>query len=152
LFALLIIACALAAPAGQALATTSPGVITTPVDGATGVLRYQPVITFTYPYVFPGGTVSSTFVRVSNSAPVTFTQTVTTSASSFSVQLAVQGTLASNQLYRATVQPDGATPDSITFRTLPLPAHPTLHAKIITAIPPEAVADIAQRLDCADQM
>ncbi|MGZ4430772.1 MAG: Ig-like domain-containing protein [Gaiellales bacterium] len=151
LFALLIIACALAAPAGQAAASSPLTVVgTTPAPNATGVLRYEPVITFTYDQPVPGiSTSPPTLVRVSNSVSIPVTATVVGDE----VQLVVQGTLVSNQLYRATVWPDGdATPDSITFRTLPPPAHPTLHAKIITAIPPEAVADIAQRLDRANQM
>ena len=37
-----------------------------------------------------------------------------------------------------------------TWKTLPPPAHPGLHVKYITAIPPAAVLDIAHRMDAAN--
>ena len=67
------------------------------------------------------------------------------------VQIHVAGSLASAQAYRVTVLPDGAaTPNRVTFHTLPPPAHPTLHVAIVTSLTPAAVLDIAHRLDRAN--
>jgi hypothetical protein len=129
-------------PAGSALATT-------PVCTAQmSTLRYKPEYTASCPGQM---IVSVELVKTSNGATVGITTTgVTTS----DVTVDVNGTLASNMQYRLrlTVN-DGVSGDGTfapTFRTLRAPAHPNLHVKYITGIPPAAVLDMAHRIDKAN--
>jgi hypothetical protein len=129
-------------PAGSALATT-------PVCTAqVSTLRYKPEYTASC----TGQTIVGVeLVKTSNGVPIGITTTgVTTS----DVTVDVNGTLASNMQYRLrlTVN-DGVSADATfaqTFRTLKAPANPSLHVKYITAIPPDAVLDMAHRIDRAN--
>ena len=129
-------------PAGSALATT-------PVCTAvTSTLRYRPEYTASC----PGQTITAVeLFKTSNNAVVGFTPT---GVGTSDVTVDANGTLASNVQYklRLTVN-DGVTADatwSQTFRTLKAPAHPGLHVKYITAIPADAVLDMAHRIDRAN--
>ena len=67
----------------------------------------------------------------------------------------IPGNLGSGVGYSVTLtaQVDPAVTSATTtttWKTLPLPAHPKLRVKYITAIPPEAVLDIAHRMDAAN--
>jgi hypothetical protein len=69
------------------------------------------------------------------------------------VTVDVNGTLGSNIQYRLKLTvDDGSGPASWgkTFRTLKPPAHANLHVKYITAIPADAVLDMAHRIDKAN--
>ena len=138
---LLALALIAALPAGSALATV-------PACGAlTSTLRYKPEYTASC----TGQTIVSVeLVKTSNGATVGITPTgVTTS----DVTVDVNGTLASNMQYRLKLMVDdgsGAELWSETFRTLKAPANPNLHVKYITAIPADAVLDMAHRIDRAN--
>jgi len=145
-FLMLVSVCALCAQATTALATPPSLVSTTPANGALNQGRYRLQVAFRY-----SGPVAvsaaPTVVRVSNGSHVTSTYSVIGAT----VQIHIAGSLASAQAYQVTVLPDGAaTPNRVTFHTLPPPAHPTLHVAIVTSLTPAAVLDIAHRLDRAN--
>ena len=128
-------------PAGSALATT-------PVCSAmTGTLRYKPQYTASC----PGQTIVSVeLVKTSNGAAIGFTSS---GLGTSDLTVDVNGTLASNMQYRLKLTVDdgsGAAPWAQTFRTLKAPANPNLHVKYITAIPADAVLDMAHRIDRAN--
>jgi hypothetical protein len=138
---LLAFAILAAAPAGSALATV-------PVCTAdTGTLRYRPEYTASC----PGQTITAVeLVKTSNSAAIGFTPT---GIGTSDLTVDVNGTLASNMQYRLKLTVDdgsGAALWTQTFRTLKAPAHPGLHVKYITAIPADAVLDMAHRIDRAN--
>ena len=89
-------------------------------------------------------------VKTSNSASV---GTTPTGEGTSDVTVDVNGTLASNMQYRLKLMVDdgsGAELWTQTFRTLKAPANPNLHVKYITAIPADAVLDMAHRIDRAN--
>ena len=138
---LLAFAILAAAPAGSALATV-------PVCTAdTGTLRYRPEYTASC----PGQTITAVeLVKTSNGAAIGFTPT---GVGTSDLTVDVNGTLASNMQYRLKLTVDdgsGAALWTQTFRTLKAPAHPGLHVKYITAIPADAVLDMAHRIDRAN--
>ena len=128
-------------PAGSALATVPA------CTADTGTLRYKPEYTASC----PGQTIVSVeLVKTSNSASV---GTTPTGEGTSDVTVDVNGTLASNMQYRLKLMVDdgsGAELWTQTFRTLKAPANPNLHVKYITAIPPDAVLDMAHRIDRAN--
>ena len=138
---LLAFAILAAAPAGSALATV-------PVCTAdTGTLRYRPEYTASC----PGQTITAVeLVKTSNGAAIGFAPT---GVGTSDLTVDVNGTLASNMQYRLKLTVDdgsGAALWTQTFRTLKAPAHPGLHVKYITAIPADAVLDMAHRIDRAN--
>jgi len=138
---LLAFAILAAAPAGSALATV-------PVCTAdTGTLRYRPEYTASC----PGQTITAVeLVKTSNGAAIGFTSN---GVGTSDLTLDVNGTLASNMQYRLKLMVDdgsGAALWTQTFRTLKAPAHANLHVEYITAIPADAVLDMAQRIDKAN--
>ena len=89
-------------------------------------------------------------MKTSNSAAIGFTPT---GVGTSDLTVDVNGTLASNMQYRLKLTVDdgsGAALWTQTFRTLKAPAHPGLHVKYITAIPADAVLDMAHRIDRAN--
>ena len=112
-----------------------------------GTLRYKPEYTASC----PGQTIVSVeLVKTSNSASV---GTTPTGEGTSDVTVDVNGTLASNMQYRLKLMVDdgsGAELWTQTFRTLKAPANPNLHVKYITAIPADAVLDMAHRIDRAN--
>ena len=128
-------------PAGSALATVPA------CTADTGTLRYKPEYTASC----PGQTIVSVeLVKTSNSASV---GTTPTGEGTSDVTVDVNGTLASNMQYRLKLMVDdgsGAELWTQTFRTLKAPANPNLHVKYITAIPADAVLDMAHRIDRAN--
>ena len=138
---LLALAILAASPAGSALATV-PGCTAT-----TGMLRYKPEYTASC----PGQTITAVgLFKLSNGAAVGFTSSALGGSD---VTVDVNGTLGSNIQYRLKLTvDDGSGPASWgkTFRTLKPPAHANLHVKYITAIPADAVLDMAHRIDKAN--
>ena len=142
---------ALAATLLALLATGMPG-----PAAATGVcvahvtkLRYRPEITWTCPAAVV--TASAVVKRTSSHAIVAADPIAGLTGQTLS--LALHGDLASAATYAVTLSyDDGNGPQTLRtpWRTLPPPAHPGLHVKFITAIPPEAVMDIAHRMDAAN--
>ena len=142
-----------------ALATTLLALLATGMPGpaaATGgcaahvtKLRYRPEITWTCSA--PVVTASAVVKRTSTHATVAADPIAGVGGGTLS--LSVHGDLASAASYAVTLSyDDGAGPATLktTWKTLPPPAHPHLHVKYITAIPPEAVMDIARRMDAAN--
>jgi hypothetical protein len=111
-------------------------------------LRYRPGITWTC-----AGTVTpqtAIVKRVSTHAAVAADPLAVTGSAA---RLELHGDLASGTTYSVTLSyDDGGTPATLrtTWKTLPAPAHPKLHVSYITAIPPDAVLDIAHRMDSAN--
>jgi hypothetical protein len=133
------------------LATGTPG----PAAATGGCLahvtrlRYRPEITWTCPAAVV--TASAVVKRTSSHAIVAADPIAGVNGPTLSLSL--HGDLASAAAYAVTLTyDDGSGPQTLrtTWKTLPPPAHPRLHVKIITAIPPQAVMDIAHRLDAAD--
>jgi hypothetical protein len=128
-------------PAGSAAATIPA------CTADTGQLRYRPVYTASC----PGQTITAIeLVKTSNGAAVGFTSS---GIGTSDVTVDVNGTLASNMPYRLKLTvDDGSGPEfwTQTFRTLKPPAHANLHVKYITAIPADAVLDMAHRIDKAN--
>src|SRR4249920_3200565 len=138
---LLALALLAALPAGSALATI-PG-----CTAVTSTLRYKPESTASC----PGQTIVSVeLVKTSNGSTIGITPT---GVGTSDVTVDANGTLASNMQYRLKLTVDdgsGAAPWAHTFRTLKAPANPNLHVKYITAIPADAVLDMAHRIDRAN--
>jgi hypothetical protein len=138
---LLALAILAAAPAGSALATV-PG-----CTAVTGTLRFKPE----YTAGCPGQTITAIeLVKTSNGAAIGFTSS---GIGTSDAVVDVNGTLASNMQYRLKLTVDdgsGAALWTQTFRTLAAPAHANLHVKYITAIPADAVLDMAHRIDKAN--
>jgi hypothetical protein len=136
-----------------ALATVVPGQAASALaSGATAVAghdRYRPTVVFTYPSAVtitdPASQVTVT--RVSNGAAVPFTASGSNTAQ---ITVSIDTTLASGAQYTASVTPNGDTPDTIQWTTRAAPAHATLRAKIITAVPQVAIDDILHQLDRAN--
>jgi len=141
LVALLALAVLAASPAGSALAT-GPACTAT-----TGPLRYKPE----YTAGCPGQTIDGVeLVKTSNGAAVGFTWS---GLGTSDLTVDVNGTLGSNVQYRLKLMVDDGSGDQLwtqTFRTLQPPAHANLHVKYITAIPADAVLDMAHRIDRAN--
>ena len=99
----------------------------------------------------PGQTIVSVeLVKTSNGATVGITPT---GVGTSDVTVDVNGTLVANFQYRLKLTVDdgsGAAPWAQTFRTLKAPANPNLHVEYITAIPADAVLDMAHRIDKAN--
>jgi hypothetical protein len=141
-----------------ALATTLLALLATGMPGpaaATGScvahvtkLRYRPEITWTCsaPVVS-----ASAVVRRTSSHGVVGTDPIV-GVGGQALSLSLHGDLASAATYAVALTYDDGTPETLrtTWKTLPPPAHPHLHVKFITAVPPEAVMDIAHRMDAAD--
>jgi hypothetical protein len=129
-------------PAGSALAAPA-------CTAQLSNLRYRPHYTASC----AGQTINSVeLVRTSNGASVGIT---TGGAGTSDVTIDGNGTLASNARYRLTLMVDdglggGDQPWTQTFTTLKPPAHAKLHVKYITAIAPDAVLDMAHRIDKAN--
>ncbi len=127
-------------PAGTALASNPTGAPTM----TASIDRYRPTITFAYPAPVTVQAANVSVHRVGSTAPLPFDLTV--NGGSVSIELRV--TLSAATSYRATVLPDGdSTADSKLWKTRGVPAHPTLHVKVITAIDPAAVDDLVRRFD-----
>jgi hypothetical protein len=143
-FAMLTLVLSLFAAGAPGAATAATG-----CAAHTTGLRYRPTITWTC-----GGTVvsaSAVVTRVSTHATVASgtPDGVATSA----LSLPLSGVLASAATYRVALTYDdgnGQTVLTTSWRTLPPPAHPGLHVKYFTAIPQDAVLDIAHRMDLAN--
>lgn len=138
---LLAFAILAAAPAGSALATVPA------CTADTGTLRYRPEYTASC----PGQTITAVeLVKTSNGAAIGL---ASNGVGTSDLTADVNGTLASNMQYRLKLTVDdgsGAVLWTQTFRTLKAPAHPGLHVKYITAIPADAVLDMAHRIDRAN--
>jgi hypothetical protein len=113
-------------------------------------LRYRPEITWTC-----AGTVAPTptalVTRVATHAVVGADPVA--GAGTTRLTLDLHGDLASAATYAVTLSyDDGGGPATLktTWKTLPRPAHPALHVRYITAVPPAAVLDIAHRMDAAN--
>jgi hypothetical protein len=122
---------------------------------ATGVcaahvtkLRYRPEITWTCSA--PVATASAVVRRMSSHAVVAAGPV--SGAPGQTLSFSLPGNLASGATYAVTLTYDDGAPETLktTWKTLPPPAHPGLHVKVVTAIPPEAVMDIAHRMDAAN--
>jgi hypothetical protein len=126
-------------PGGSALGTTPT--CTTHLSP----LRYRPQYTVTC----PGETIGSVaLVKTSNGNPA---RIATTLVDPSDVTVDADGTLASGVQYELVVDdPLGTELWTQNFRTLPAPAHANLHVKYITAIPADAVLDMAHRIDRAN--
>ncbi len=112
-------------------------------------LRYRPEITWTCAAPVVGA--HAVVERTSPHATVAADPVAGVGGQTLSLSL--HGDLASAATYAVTLSYDDGTappPLTTTWKTLPPPAHPGLHVKFITAIPPEAVMDIAHRMDAAD--
>jgi hypothetical protein len=139
---LALLASGVAQPAG---ATTAP--CTTHVTK----LRYRPEITWTCSGLVDSATVVVT--RTSNHQVIaTGTPAgVGSTALTFDIPGNLGSALSYSVSLTAVVEPTvSSTTSTTTWKTLPLPAHPKLHVKYITAIPPDAVLDIAHRMDAAN--
>jgi len=136
---LLALAILAASPAGSALAAPS-------CTADVSTLRYRPHYTVSC----AGQTIDGVqLVKTSNGATVGIT---TNGLTTSDVTVDGNGTLASNMQYRLKLMVDdglggGAVLWTQTFRTLKPPAHANLHVKYITAIPADAVLDMAHRID-----
>jgi hypothetical protein len=141
---LLVLAILAAAPAGSALAAPT---CTADISN----LRYRPHYTASC----AGQTIDSVeLVKTSNGASVGIT---TGGVGTSDVTVDGNATLASNVQYRLKLMVDdglggGDQPWTQTFRTLKAPAHANLHVKYITAIPADAVLDMAHRVDRANSV
>jgi hypothetical protein len=130
-------------PAGSALAAAPT------CTAQLSILRYRPHYTASC----PGQTIHGVVLeKVSNNAGVKVTWA---NVDPSDVTIDGNGTLASNVRYRLTLQVDdglggGDQPWVQTFTTLKPPAHANLHVKYITAIAPDAVLDMAHRIDKAN--
>jgi hypothetical protein len=128
-------------PAGSALATVPA------CTAELSTLRYRPEYTVSC----PGQTiVTAELVKTSNGAGVGITPT---GLGTSDLTVDVNGTLRSDAQYKLKLTVDdgsGAALFTQTFRTLIPPAHPGLHVKYITAIPADAVLDMAHRIDRAN--
>jgi len=139
---LLALAILAASPAGSALAAPS-------CTADISTLRYRPHYTVSC----AGQTIDTVqLVKTSNGASVGIT---TNGLTTSDVTVDGNGTLASNKQYRLKLWVDdglggGAVLWTQTFRTLKPPAHANLHVKYITAIPADAVLDMAHRIDKAN--
>jgi hypothetical protein len=138
---LLALAILAAAPAGSALATVPS------CTAHTGTLRYKPEYTASC----PGQTITAVqLVKTSNGAAVGFTSS---GLGTSDLTVDVNGTLGSNVQYKLKLTADDGTGGALwtqTFRTLKPPAHANLHVEYITAIPPDAMLDMARRIDRAN--
>jgi hypothetical protein len=139
---LLALAILAAAPAGSALAAPT---CTADISN----LRYRPHYTASC----AGQTIDSVeLVKTSNGASVGIT---TGGLGTSDVTVDGNATLASDVQYKLKLMVDdglGGAAElwSQTFRTLKAPAHAKLHVKYITAIPADAVLDMAHRVDRAN--
>ena len=140
---LLAIALATVVPGQAATALASGATVTPSAD------RYHPSLVFTYPsaVTLTDPAAQVTVTRVSNGAAVPFTVSGSGTAQ---ITVGIDTTLASGAQYTASVTPDGDTPDTWTWTTRATPAHPTLRAKIVTAVSQAAVGDILHQLDRAN--
>ena len=89
-------------------------------------------------------------MKTSNGAAIGFAPT---GVGTSDLTVDVNGTLASNMQSRLKLTVDDGSGGALwtqTFRTLKAPAHPGLHVKYITAIPADAVLDMAHRIDRAN--
>lgn len=112
-------------------------------------LRYRPQIAWTCPA--PVVSASAVVRRIPSGATVAADPI--TGVGGQTLSLSLHGDLASAATYAVTLSYDDGTappPLTTTWKTLPPPAHLGLHVKFITAIPPEAVMDIAHRMDAAN--
>ena len=139
---LLALAILAAAPAGSALGAPS-------CIAAVTNLRYRPH----YSVSCAGQTINSVeLIKTSNSAIVGITPG---GVGTSDVTVDGNATLASDTRYTLELMVDdglggGAQPWAQTFRTLPAPAHAKLRVKYITAVPADAVLDMAHRIDKAN--
>jgi hypothetical protein len=133
--------------AQPASATTAP--CTTHVTK----LRYRPEITWTCTGIVDSASV--VVKRISGHKLITSgTPTgLTTTALTFDIPGNLGSALGYSVSLTAVVEPSlSSVTSTTTWKTLPLPAHPKLRVKYITAIPPEAVLDIAHRMDAANML
>ena len=141
--AVLLLACLAVPAAAHGSNPTGAPAVTTTAD------RYRPTITFAYPSAVAVQPANVTVHRVGGTVMLPFTLDV----SGGTVTISVNASLTANTSYVASVLPDGdATADTRSWKTRGTPAHPTLHAKIITALDPAAVDDIVRRLDRTNQI
>jgi hypothetical protein len=134
---------ALSAQAPQAFGST-PSVLVSAVATAD---RYQAPVVFTYTgsVTVNDPVTQVTFHKLGSTTQVPVT---VTGDGTSTITVTPTGTLASGATYVAGLLPLGdATWDSTQWKTRAAPTHPTLHVKIITALAPDAVADIARMLD-----
>ena len=142
---------ALAATLLALLATGMPGPAAATGGCAAHVtrLRYRPEITWTC----PAAVVSASAVVKRTSSHAIVAADPIAGVTGQTLSLTLHGDLASAATYAVTLTyDDGNGPQALktTWKTLPPPTHPRLHVKFITAIPPEAVMDIAHRMDAAN--
>jgi hypothetical protein len=112
-------------------------------------LRYRPRITWTCATAI---TAPSAVVRRASTHAVAATAGLAQPTPT-TLALDVRGDLASGATYSVTLaytDLGGAETQTTTWKTLPPPAHPGLHVEYITAIPADAVLDIAHRMDLAN--
>jgi len=133
------------------LATGVPGPAAATGDCVAHVtkLRYRPQITWSC--AAPVVTANAVVKRTSNHAVVGADPIA--GVGGHALSLSLHGDLASAATYAVTLSyDDGAGPATLktTWKTLPPPAHPALHVKFITALPADAVMDIAHRMDAAN--
>ena len=141
--AVLLLACLAVPAAAQGSNPTGAPTVTTTAD------RYRPAITFAYPSPVTVQPANVSVHRVGGTVMLPFALDV----SGGTVTISVNASLTANTSYVASVLPDGdSTPDTRSWKTRGAPAHPTLHAKIITALDPAAVDDIVRRLDRTNQI
>jgi hypothetical protein len=143
---LIALVAVLGLPVTAAQATGPTLLQTTPAAGATGQARYGTTVTFTYDQPV-GAITTASLTRIGTGTVVPVSATV----DGADVVLTAGASLVSNTAYIASVLTDPeASPDTVTFTTLRPPAHPALRVKVITALAPEAAADIVHRLDLSN--
>jgi hypothetical protein len=139
---LVLLAPGVAQPAGAA---------TAPCTTHVTALRYRPEITWTCTGVVDSASVVVS--RTSNHKLIATGQPsgLTTTALVFDIPGNLGSALSYSVTLTAVVEPVlTSASTTTTWKTLPPPAHPKLHVKYITAIPPDAVLDIAHRMDAAN--
>jgi hypothetical protein len=124
---------------------------TAPCTAHVTKLRYRPEITWACTGIVDS---ASVVVKRTSGHKVITTGTpdgLTTTALTFDVPGNLGSGLGYSVSLTAVVEPAvSSVTSTTTWKTLPLPAHPKLHVKYITAIPPDAVLDIAHRMDAAN--
>jgi hypothetical protein len=143
-YILFAVAVALIAPAPAALASGPSLLLLAKTNGD----RYRPQVAFEYATAV---TLSDpTHVSLHRVGGTTEVPVMVTGSGTTTITLQVEGTLAYARSYVASITLDDATIDTVTWATRGAPSHPTLRAKIVTAVAPDAVDDIVRRLDRAN--
>jgi hypothetical protein len=110
--------------------------------------RYRPSIVFTYPAPVTLSDPSQVSVtRVSSGAAIPFS---VSGSGTTTITVSIDATLASGAQYSATVSPPLDAPDTVLWTTRAAPSHATLHAVVVAAVAPDAVADVLHQIDRAN--